>query len=388
MRIINHLWICFVFVMLFNGCRQDSKSKETNCKILVSVKEKDLTIKCKFDDIIEDIDYVSLETTDESIIGQVSKVKFFKDYMIILDNQSRSIFIFDIKGKYINKISRVGSGPYEYTNINDFCIHPKTGDITILTKERKMLTFSLDLKRCTLTDNLPTFFIGIERFKNGNFAFTSIKEEAIVYVTDSNMNILHKGFAIPNRNTTLIRNSFSKYGDTVLCRLPVCNNDTIYRITEDSFQPWFSPDFEVHADYLNVDKYFVDDPKFGRHFSNPEMSYSGPGIYFETNKFILFPITYPRKYKSGIVSYVLFSKRNGKVRVLNYAGILNKPASMYIPLTALGEYSGKLVSTVLASDILNCQIMNECSITLRIKQLKEQLNEESNPVIAFVKFKE
>ncbi|MDD4637516.1 MAG: 6-bladed beta-propeller [Bacteroidales bacterium] len=233
------------------GVSQESKStRKTVMAAKNTIKVSDFGKKYDFYDVIKDIEFVPLEMTDESIVGSVSNIQFYKNFILFYDNQTRSIFIFDDKGKYIRKISRVGKGPGEYNDINDFCVHPQTGMITIATDSRKIITYSFDLKEFKEYTDVP-YAIAIAQFKNGSYAITSTQKEANLYILDANMNVLHKGLANPLQYTGVSNSSFTKLGDTFLCRLPTYYNDTIYQVTPNSFRPWRVPDFEGHPDYSN-----------------------------------------------------------------------------------------------------------------------------------------
>ena len=70
-----------------------------------------------------DFEIIPLETTEESLIGEIEKVKLQDSCFFVEDNTQKAILIFDWKGKYLNKISRLGRGPGEYTNILDFDVY-------------------------------------------------------------------------------------------------------------------------------------------------------------------------------------------------------------------------------------------------------------------------
>lgn len=86
------------------------------------------------DDMLSDVEYIPLETNHQSIIGEISKVVYFNQRFYILDSDiTNSIYIFNNEGKYINKISRKGSGPGEYTRIYDFDIDRFANQIIIFS---------------------------------------------------------------------------------------------------------------------------------------------------------------------------------------------------------------------------------------------------------------
>ncbi len=87
------------------------------------------TIKFAFEESPQTLDFrtlvdtvyepIVLETTDDCLIGEASKIAFSNDTIIIADEQTNSVFIFDGNGKFITKIHRVGRGPEEYIELTD-----------------------------------------------------------------------------------------------------------------------------------------------------------------------------------------------------------------------------------------------------------------------------
>jgi hypothetical protein len=58
---------------------------------------------------------ITLEDTDESLIGRVDNIKATDDYLFILDKSfARKLLLFDKDGKYLRQIGRFGGGPTEY----------------------------------------------------------------------------------------------------------------------------------------------------------------------------------------------------------------------------------------------------------------------------------
>ncbi len=70
-----------------------------------------------------DFEIIPLETTEESLIGEIEKVKLHDSCFFVEDRTQKAILIFDWKGKYLNKISRLGRGSGEYVNILDFDVY-------------------------------------------------------------------------------------------------------------------------------------------------------------------------------------------------------------------------------------------------------------------------
>jgi len=84
-----------------------------------------------------------LETTTESIIGNIDKLEIVHDTLYILDDDQDIIFLFSKEGKYITRIADIGRGPKEYLYIDDFHID---GDIIYVVAGGNQKVFCYDLQ--------------------------------------------------------------------------------------------------------------------------------------------------------------------------------------------------------------------------------------------------
>ncbi len=89
-------------------------------------------IRLDWDNVVDELDYsfmvedsvlaIPLETRDDCLIGEVTKLAYQNNLIYIMDNMSKTIFVFDIKGKLVMKLRAVGNGPGEYINITAFTV--------------------------------------------------------------------------------------------------------------------------------------------------------------------------------------------------------------------------------------------------------------------------
>lgn len=141
--------------------------------------------------IIDSIGIIRLETNEESLIGKINKIIVSNDVIYVFDSKRQAILFFDIDGKYLNQIHRVGKGPGEYIRIGDFCLNNERNEIILLTDGRKLVFYSLDggflrTKRlhravchfveCLSKDTLLLF----SEFDTHRFHFYNIVKERIV----------------------------------------------------------------------------------------------------------------------------------------------------------------------------------------------------------------
>lgn len=98
--------------------------------------------------IVDSISYVFLETNDSCLIGNIDKVVAYNNRFYILDKEkSKTLFIFDARGKLITKINRKGKGPGEYSTPDDFVIDKEEKTVEIYNRAlKKILKFNMDGK--------------------------------------------------------------------------------------------------------------------------------------------------------------------------------------------------------------------------------------------------
>ena len=126
--LIWKIYVLFVIVLI-TSCQSAGK-------LTIGGNQKLLTVSQNFQ-FCQDTTYfkecvpVFLETNSNSLIKRIDKVMMDDDFLFVFDKSLNSLFIFDKKGKYISKISSVGSGPREYMQLNDVCIDPVNKQIVL-----------------------------------------------------------------------------------------------------------------------------------------------------------------------------------------------------------------------------------------------------------------
>lgn len=70
-----------------------------------------------------EIRLISLETTSESLVGEIRRLIVSGNNIFVTDDTQNAIFHFDNKGKFIKKIDRHGRGPQEYMGLMDIAVH-------------------------------------------------------------------------------------------------------------------------------------------------------------------------------------------------------------------------------------------------------------------------
>ena len=139
MRIKKTIFIISVLLIMVS-CKSnkiDNIIKSDDCMKLII--PENINNVLPIDSIFSNIRIVPLETNDNCLIGQIAKVEFYDDKIFLLDS-FRKLLVFDINGKFLFNVGKVGRGPGEYPEIRDFDLD-ENGNIYVLTYQ-KILQFS------------------------------------------------------------------------------------------------------------------------------------------------------------------------------------------------------------------------------------------------------
>ena len=122
------------------SCTEQSKT-EKGLFQLNHIVEK----KANLSDLLDSVEYIALETTDESLLPGLSKLLCVKDNFYA--SAETEVMKFDSNGRFIGKLSMLGNGPQDYLSINDYDIVLLLTDGVTDILADKDIKKSLDKKR-------------------------------------------------------------------------------------------------------------------------------------------------------------------------------------------------------------------------------------------------
>lgn len=127
---------------------------------------------CKLSELLKDVEYIPLETNDSCLLGDL--VKYLVCDGTVYASSNNEIFKFDVKGKFVGKLSKIGQGPADYVMINDFEVVSREGRLEIWIAHNKGISrYSED----------SFDFLGMIPTRCTILAFTYISDETIVLKT-------------------------------------------------------------------------------------------------------------------------------------------------------------------------------------------------------------
>lgn len=94
-------------------------------------------------DYASDIQYIPLETNEESVLGAIRDIAYESNKIYVRDNNN-VVKIFDNSGKYLSTINRSGRGPQEYNRIGSFRPAPQDKGVYILDNAGDLFLYEHD----------------------------------------------------------------------------------------------------------------------------------------------------------------------------------------------------------------------------------------------------
>lgn len=157
------------------------------------------------------VEIVSLEVTDESLIGEITKMKVTDSDIWVKHYKDNHVLRFSRSGKFLNKVGKVGQGPEEYIRMADFFVDENTKEVYIQTTivGVKVYDYEGNYKRTAAKtspdDVFMTMYFQFALYDNK--FFTEHKVTAIVGASGSGKTTLVKlmlGFYSPNKGAVKV----------------------------------------------------------------------------------------------------------------------------------------------------------------------------------------
>ncbi len=253
----------------------------------------DDTVNNGFSDFFEIEKYIALQTSDSAVLQNIRKIYVADNKIFILTWGETQILVFDINGRFLNKIGTFGRGPDEYTYVVDFCI-TSNGDTVCLYDKGLMKTFYFDTRGILfmtkeLGTDLETFMI----LPGGNIAGYSF----LNYVQPLNDTIYQLWYfnkdgkvingCLPVRKEVLGMSigMSSTFNSTTSGNyfIPYTQN-IVYEISEDPFK--VSPVVKLDFSYRSIPDNILDLPRKEMRVSLDKSFMSEWRIYRDKRSFI------------------------------------------------------------------------------------------------------
>lgn len=216
----------------------------------------------KFADLIEKVEVVKLEETEESLLGVIFNLTIHNDLIVIPNTKSNSLYFFNRKGEFIRQLNRNGDGPEEYSSLWSYWLK---GDTVKIYDNDRSRVVSYDFEGEYLSElKLPKNATHVYENESGywtdyshRFTGDSTNYELVRYNHNMQEPIeflpFNQPFGFPIVTTT---NSMIPYKDALVYKQIL--NDSTYLIEGAGIKPFIH--FDFGADFLWRDEKVLNNP--------------------------------------------------------------------------------------------------------------------------------
>lgn len=374
MKKISYLiLVCIALSMSF--CIDSSKRMAT-FEIDMTTLENNL----KVNDFIDSLNYISLESTNNSIIGYITGLYVSQDRIYVMDYlKSKGVFIFNKDGKFLFNIQKIGNGPGEYIYLSDFWVNENSKEIIILANGNKLIFYDYNgnyTKTLQFSSELGGFYFlpFKKKFVIGNVA-SSEKKEFLYFADNQKANIIDNFLEIPEGIDKISRTSdigYSKNKNGYLFTYP--NSISIYEINENDVLEKYNfnvPQNEVLAKQKLDELKKMDE----REATMKSLDYFSLESYFEIGDKLFFVCTINKKRNWGI-----YNIKNNSLKYCNEKKIIENSKIEFASPTFLNKLNDStLVGVIDIQSILkndSVKVFNETKV-----------NVNSNPIVFIANMK-
>lgn len=417
-------YICLFFTLIISSCRKHEETikiapLERNIPDSVESLVIDNNIPCftllaseptiihvpsnadsrHIDEFIQDYKYIPLETTKESLIGNISKLVSDSSFIFVFDKQNSTVFRFSDQGNFLGCIGKKGRGPKEYLRLSDMSIDKKRKEICLLSaNSRKMIFYNYSGK--VLREEFLYYYFHHVEFSsdqmilNTSFAYNDripLIDLHRLVIANRNQRPLYKGFAYSEKNRKdfhwEVQRPLSEFGSQIFFNHIL--SDTIWQIKDSILEAKYIIDIpnqkEIFkfSDYMNLsDTDYSEQIKGKRFFC---------GMYLIAKDFVYLGIV----NEVGFIEPLIYSCSSGNIFYGNFAPQLVK---MNLFRELLGNSFDfvmndssfvKIIQPFSAMQTIET-IKKEkgfSKFSLQEQELVDKMKEEDNPVLMIVNLK-
>ena len=133
--------VMIAIIILLSGCRTKPSGVSRCIHFDFTQEMKDVHTM----GLLKDCTIVPLETNDSVLIGEIDKVIFYETRLYVATfSPEQAVYIFNLQGKLLHKISRKGRGAEEYLQLSDMFIDSRNRTLNLLSRiDEKLLVFDV-----------------------------------------------------------------------------------------------------------------------------------------------------------------------------------------------------------------------------------------------------
>ena len=361
-----------IIVISFCACTFHNTTTE-NYEIIY-LDDKVLNIQ-EFESCLKDVELIIPESSRGANFGYVFNIAFHDSLFYILDNGNKYLQVFNLNGKHVYKLHRLGKGPGEYLEIKQFDID-SAGNIYILAPG-KIIVYESDfkLKEEIRVENssyiLDICFNDLDNLFTHNTKILKNKESFAL--TKFNSRNIEKFMPLEYKSRFIYK-YFNRKSDNEFFYNPGLLSNKIYSIKQDTIKLKYI--IQSQDPFLTIKD--VNEKKTIRVSTIDVDKYHTISNIHDLDKLLYFNI---RKGKG--VKTAFYDKMSKKAAVIS-----SNRLSCGIPIFICGRIVNEntLIGIFDPSSIINTEFQADRLIDKKELDLLEGVSISNNPLIVLFKF--
>lgn len=371
-------------LILFVCCYRNNNVQS----IQTIVINPDDTVRSGFSEFFEMEKYIVLETSEKSFMQSIRKIYIANNKIFILTWGETQVLVFDINGKFLNKIGTYGRGPDEYSYVVDFsvtsggdtiCLYDKGFKKTFYYNSQGTLLITRELEA-----DLETFMV----LAGGNIIGYSFLNYVLplndtiyqLWYFNKDGKVVHGCLPVRKDDLGMSIGMASTFNSTTSGNhfVPYTQN-IVYKISEDPFK--ITPMYKMDFKYRTIPENILDLPR-------KEMSIALDKSFMLSGEFIgtkdlLLNIFLREQRKSYVAIYNL---KNEKHILINSDRLWDSENELPIKVNTQNTYYGKDRLIAITDPVSLLSNDQEKSQSLG-SSLKQKVKETDNPILVIYKEK-
>ena len=194
-------------------------------------------VSVNYKEICDTVFIVRLETAKNCLLGRILKFSLLNDTIYVKDKY-QSLMMFAPDGKFVRKISNIGQGPGEYSELTDFFVDDK---IYILDNMRSKLSVFSKTGEFLYDSKLPFLSLQIGKLNPETFVFRAFNnynlhinalDNYCIWTTDTCFNVQKRGMYCDLELNKFFSNPNGMCFADGLASLYEMETDSLFVITE------------------------------------------------------------------------------------------------------------------------------------------------------------
>ena len=394
--------LLFVYTVSFCSVKQKELSQiESKYSIdLDGKQEASIPLSTYF----KSVKPIILETNKDCLIGDIHEFQVFDGCIYIFDiRAAKSLYVFDMDGRFIRKIGSLGNGPGEYIQLSDFTLDTENRFIYLLDYGQRIHKYHLDGTFVqTITPKVQNSNIHYIQYYDSRLymsilAYKPALNDYMLLETDlDNGEILSKSLPLKyNKGWAELMSIGHSFFMSRLNAPPLYSQifmDYVVSVGKD-----ITPYIELKSKNLVTDKNLenINDRedartmvrKFREYFHGSSKIFD-VNSYVENDEFIIF------RYQQGFMNYniVIIHKKTGSVELVKKFSkdlIFKNSENRYFGGFVFSDTKGayEFLNTMSIAGFQESIRNNEVVPELDKADELHQLEEDANPIIFYYEYK-